>query len=121
MGSVRLLFRLGVAVEKIGQKIAQVGGRGEIHSKTSAHLGFGNSAQVVGDLNQAYARYAVVNGTFGDQVNKDCGLAIVKNLDLIGAQKDCAGFSQKNSPLLTEHYARYAASLDQSAVESRGI
>ncbi len=120
MGSVGFLFRLGVAIEKLGKHVSEIGRGPKVHPESRCHLSFSGAAEVIRDLNQGNPSYAAMNVALGNEVNKNSGVASVKNVDLLVAQVNSSGLSQGNSPLLSEYYARYAASLNRSLVESRG-
>ncbi len=104
MGSVRLLFRFGVAVEKLGKHIAKIGGGRQIHPQSSRDLSFSQPAEIIRDLNQSYSGYTVKNVALGNEVNKNSGIATVKNIDLLATQINRAGFSH-NHPLLDQSNA----------------
>ncbi len=98
MGSVGFLFRLGIAIEKIGKRIAKNSGGRKVHPHSHGNFGLSNTSEVVRNLNQGYARNGVMDVALGQEVNENCGLAVVKNVELLGSQLNCAGLSQKNSP-----------------------
>lgn len=76
--SVRLLARLGSAIQKVGEHVSKIGGGRSVHTKPSGHLGAWSSVPIDDDRSKAEAQDTVHLQTFSNAVDKDGGM-IVRN------------------------------------------
>lgn len=76
--SVRLLARIGIAIEKLGQNISKIGGGGCVHAKSGADLGARRPVSIDDYRGKPDAKNAVNLGPFGNAVDED-GRLVVKN------------------------------------------
>lgn len=110
MSSISLLTRLGVAIEKIGKRIAEVGSGREVHAQTADDMGYGRSVAVCGNGNQSYSHDAIYNRALGKQVNEYWRNAVIENVKCTVANLEFTNsvISAHSQPSLSELNARSA-------------
>ena len=94
--SVRLLTRLGIAIEKLGQKVAKIGGGSQAHADARVDVRFHGPVRFVDYASKANANYPADFKTLGDDINKHGALANVVNIDVGAANAHIAGLSAHN-------------------------